>query len=77
MVFLRNILIDIIECTLSNIKDRDYLRIVIQSEQLETPISIPFIRRDNWNIDRLMARIQDIVQSAKEWLLSGNFTIIV
>ena len=77
MVFLRNILSDIIERTLANIQDRDYLRIVIQSEQLETPISIPFIRRDNWDIDRLMARIQDIVQSAKEWLLSGNFTITV
>ena len=77
MVFFRNILSDIIERTLANIQDRDYLHIVIQSEQLETPISILFIRRDNWDIDRLMARIQDIVQSAKEWLLSGNFTITV
>ena len=77
MVFLRNILNDIIDRVLTQIQDRDFLRIVIQSGVLETPISIPFVRRDNWDINRLMARIEDIVQSAKEWLLRGNFTITV
>ena len=68
--YLRNLLDDIVRTVLRDVDQRDFVRLVITSPDglLQTPISIPFVRRDNLSIDRIMDYVEKIVQSAFRWL---------
>ncbi|PIK45256.1 hypothetical protein BSL78_17877 [Apostichopus japonicus] len=44
----------------SNISPHDMVRIVITSEQLDTPIALPFIRRRDVTVEKIMAEIQKV-----------------
>ena len=77
LVYLRDLLDDIVTNVLRDVHDHDFVRLVITSpgRLIQTPISIPFVRRDNLSIDRIMDYVEKIVQSAFRWLLEGQFAI--
>ena len=72
---LRNILRDISETILGDIPDNDFIRITINSGLLDYSISIPFCLRGNFNIDRILDEVERVVQSQRDWLLQGQFSI--
>ena len=72
---LRNILTDIAHTILRDIPENDFVRITINSNFLDYSISIPFCLRGNFNIDRILDEVERVVQSQRDWLLQGQFSL--
>ena len=73
---LRQILHDITDEILHGVPDNDMVRLVITSDRdLDTPISIPFCLRQNFDIDRVLDVVERVAQSKRKWLLEGRFNI--
>lgn len=51
------------------------VRIVISSEILDTPIALPFVRRRDLSVERIMAHIEKILQSHQEIILDEGLRL--
>ena len=60
---------------LDGINGHDFVRIVIQNRYLYEAIKLPFIRRDQLNVDVILAAIMNVLNSNKDFLIDGNLKI--
>ena len=52
--------------------DRDQVRFVLRSNQLDKPISIPSMRKDRLTTERVFAAVEKVVQSNQEFRLNDT-----
>ena len=55
--------------------ERDQVRFVLRSEQLETPISIPFLPLTQLTPERVMSTVERVMQSNREFRLNDTVTV--
>ena len=53
----------------------DQVRFILRSEQLDTPISIPFLRVEQLTTERVLSQIERVIQSNQEFRLNDTVTI--
>ena len=53
----------------------DKVRFILRSEQLETPISLPFMTVEQLNAERVFSQIERVIQSNQEFRLNDTVTI--
>ena len=53
----------------------DQVRFILRSEQLETPISLPFLTVEQLTIERVFSQIERVIQSNQEFRLNDTVTI--
>ena len=53
----------------------DKVRFILRSEQLETPISLPFMTVDDLTTERVFLQIERVIQSNQEFRLNDTVTI--
>ena len=59
------------------VKDRDQIHFVLRSEQLETPIALPFMPRSQFTPERVFAAVERVVQSNREFRLNDTVHVNV
>ena len=72
---LRQILNDLVDQILHELPQHDMVRLVISSPFLDYPMSIPFVLRGNFDIDRILEEVERVIQSQFRWLLEGDFSL--
>ena len=55
--------------------ERDQVRFVLRSEQLETPISIPFLPLAQLTTERVFSAVQRVIQSNRDFRLNDTVTV--
>ena len=55
--------------------ERDQVRFVLRSEQLETPISIPFLPLAQLTPERVFSAVQRVIQSNRDFRLNDTVTV--
>ena len=53
----------------------DKIRFILRSEQLETPISLPFMTVEDLTTERVFSQIERVIQSNQEFCLNDTVTI--
>ena len=53
----------------------DKVRFILRSEQLETPISLPFMTVQELNTEKVFSQIERVIQSNQEFRLNDTVTI--
>ena len=53
----------------------DQVRFILRSEQLETPISLPFMEAERLNAERVYSELERVIQSNQEFRLNDTVTI--
>ena len=53
----------------------DQVRFILRSEQLETPISLPFMSVERLNAERVYSELERVIQSNQEFRLNDTVTI--
>ena len=53
----------------------DKVRFILRSDQLETPISLPFMTVEQLNTERVFSQIERVIQSNQEFRLNDTVTI--
>ena len=69
---LSAIINDVLQNLTLGIRSRDMVRIILQAPDLEKPIALPFIKKDDLTMDRFMARIEHVLQSKKNLKLDSS-----
>ena len=59
------------------VKDRDQIHFVLRSDQLESPISLPFMPRAQFTPERVFAAVERVVQSNREFRLNDTVHVNV
>ena len=54
---------------------KDQVRFILRSEQLDTPISIPFLPVERLTTERVFSQIERVIQSNQEFRLNDTVTI--
>ena len=54
---------------------KDQIRFVLRSEQLDTPISIPFLPVERFTTERIFSQIERVIQSNQDFRLNDTVTI--
>ena len=54
---------------------KDQVRFILRSEQLDTPISIPFLPVEQLTTERIFSQIERVIQSNQEFRLNDTVTI--
>ncbi|XP_072172493.1 uncharacterized protein [Diadema setosum] len=69
---------NIIEEMVQGVNDRDFVRLVFNTPQLDRPVSMPFVRRDQLNHEAFATKLENTIQSNEEVTLDENvsFNII-
>ena len=67
----------LVEDVTGGIKDRDQIHFVLRSEQLETPIALPFMPRAQFTPERVFAAVERVVQSNREFRLNDTVHVNV
>ena len=65
---LHEIFGDLLSAVIKDVPENDQVRFVLQSPQLEHPISIPFLSASRLTTERILAQIERVVQSNHEFL---------
>ena len=47
---------------------KDQVRFILRSEQLDTPISLPFMALEQLNTEKVYAQIEKVIQSNQDFL---------
>ena len=55
--------------------EKDYVRFVLRSTQLETPISIPFLSLDRLTPERVLSAVQHVIQSNRDFRLNDMVNV--
>ena len=71
MKIFRHLLDDVTEGMAPN----DKIRFILRSEQLDTPISLPFMTVDDLTTERVFSQIERVIQSNQEFRLNDTVTI--
>ena len=74
---VRGMLGDIVDDVLTGARPRDMVRVVVNAPQLDKPIQLPFVRRDQFDRDMLGLRIESVLQSHQEISLDENLELNV
>ncbi|XP_071476164.1 uncharacterized protein [Diadema antillarum] len=74
---VRDMFGNIVDELLVGVRERDMVRIVFNAPQLERPVQLPFVRRDQLDHDMLAARIEAVLQSNEEISLDENVALNV
>ena len=59
------------------VKDRDQIHFVLRSDQLESPIALPFMPRAQFTPERVFAAVERVVQSNREFRLNDTVYVNV
>ena len=54
---------------------KDQIRFVLRSEQLDTPISIPFLPAERFTTERIFSQIERVIQSNQDFRLNDTVTV--
>ena len=65
----------LIEDVTSDMNPNDQVRFILRSEQLQTPISIPFLPLEELTTERVFSQIEKVVQSNEDFRLNDTVTI--
>ena len=71
MKIFRHLLDDVTEGMVPN----DKVRFILRSEQLETPISLPFMTVEQLTTERVFSQFERVIQSNQEFRLNDTVTI--
>ena len=66
MSTLSQVFEDLLDRLTAEIRGKDFVRFVLQAPGLDKAISLPFIKRDDLTVDRVMTRIEHVLQSHEE-----------
>ena len=58
-----------------NINEKDQVRFVLRSEQLDTPISMPFMPVEQLTPERVFSQIERVIQSNRDFRLNDTVTV--
>ena len=58
-----------------NMNEKDQVRFVLRSEQLDTPISIPFMPVEELTPERVFSQIERVIQSNRDFRLNDTVTV--
>ena len=72
-----HILQQILDETIDSVPPQDQVRVVIHSNQLEYPITFPFMTPERLTTERILAEFQRVIQSNQEFRLLINDTVDV
>ena len=65
----------LIEDVTEGMNPADQVRFVLQSDQLQFPISIPFCRLEELTVEKVLANVEKVVQSNEDFRLNDTVTI--
>ena len=65
----------LIEDVTKGINPNDQVRFVLRSDQLQTPISIPFCPLEELTVEKVLSNIEKVVQSNEDFRLNDTVTI--
>ncbi|KAJ8018754.1 hypothetical protein HOLleu_43077 [Holothuria leucospilota] len=74
-IILGKIIEHLIETLTDGMSAHDMVRLVISSDLLDTPIALPFVRRHDLNVERIMSHIEKILQSHEEIILDKGLRL--
>jgi hypothetical protein len=72
---LHEIFESLLNTVTQDIPERDQVRFVLQSPQLETPISLSFLPRERLTTERVLAEIERVIQSNHEFRLNDSVNV--
>jgi hypothetical protein len=72
---LHEIFESLLNTVTQDIPMQDQVRFVLQSPQLETPISLPFLPRQRLTTERVLAEIERVIQSNHEYRLNDSVNV--
>jgi hypothetical protein len=72
---LHEIFESLLNTVTQDIPMQDQVRFVLQSPQLETPISLPFLPRQRLTTERVLAEIERVIQSNHEFRLNDSVNV--
>ena len=72
---LKTLFNSIIERIAENIPSNDLVRVTIDNPQLDFPIVLPFMRRSEFTVDRLLNEIEKVLQSYEQFVVDETFGI--
>ena len=72
---LHEIFESLLNTVTQDIPMQDQVRFVLQSPQLETPISLPFLPRQPLTTERVLAEIERVIQSNHEFRLNDSVNV--
>ena len=55
--------------------EKDQIRFVLRSEQLDTPISVPFLPVERLTTERIFSQIERVIQSNQDFRLNDTVTV--
>ena len=58
-----------------DMNEKDQVRFVLRSEQLDTPISIPFMTVEQLTTERVFSQIERVIQSNRDFRLNDTVTV--
>ena len=56
-------------------QDQDFIRMSVQSRELDFPIQIPFMRKRDLTAESVLSEIERVLQSFEHFVLDGSFEI--
>ena len=65
----------LIEDVTSDMNPNDQVRFVLRSDQLQTPISIPFLPLEELTTERVFSQLEKVIQSNEEFRLNDTVTV--
>ena len=65
----------LLEDITADMDPKDQVRFVLRSEQLDTPISIPFLPVERLTTERVFSQIERVIQSNQEFRLNDTVTV--
>ena len=65
----------LIEDVTSDMNPNDQVRFILRSDQLQTPISIPFLPLEKLTTEKVLSHVEKVVQSNQEFRLNDTVTI--
>ena len=70
-----NIFHHLLEDVTADMNPNDQVRFILRSDQLQTPISIPFLPLEGLTTEKVLSNIEKVVQSNEEFRLNDTVTI--
>ena len=61
----------------SDMAPHDQVRLILNSDQLDRPISLPFLQRDRLTPERFLAAVERVVQSNDQFTLDDSVSVNV
>ena len=58
-----------------DMNEKDHVRFVLRSDQLDTPISIPFMPVEQLTTERVFSQIERVIQSNRDFRLNDTVTV--